>query len=104
MTEEQKKPYDAIRENDIMRYEHEMKQLDDFGYFINSDGHKSTDLDKKHRKRDFPENSVMPKRPVLAHLFYMKEHFESISKEIDSRKCPDVIKVAIKKWNGLTAK
>ena len=47
---------------DRERYEKELKQLNELGYFVNGDGVKSTDLDKKGKVKEFPEGTVMPKK------------------------------------------
>jgi len=39
---EVRKPYDQLVEKDRERYEKELKQLNELGYFINKDGVKST--------------------------------------------------------------
>lgn len=47
--------------------------MEELGYFINQDGVKSTDLDAKGRKLDFPEGTVMPKKVRSAYLYYFGE-------------------------------
>lgn len=49
LTDDQKKEYDKYIEEDRKRYVKEMEQLKTKGYFINSDGVKSTDLKVKSK-------------------------------------------------------
>lgn len=58
---------------DRTRYEGELKQLEELGYFINADGIKSTELDKKGNKKEFPEGTMMPKKVNSAYMYYFIE-------------------------------
>lgn len=49
MTDKQKKPYFDASNKDKTRYEREMNQLEQKGYFVNKDGVKSTDLALERR-------------------------------------------------------
>lgn len=73
LSAEDRKPYNAMVSKDRIRYEKELKQLDELGYFFNSDGVKSTDLDEKGNKREFPEGTVMPKKVRSSYLYFFTE-------------------------------
>jgi len=64
MTEQQKQKYHKMAEQDRIRHQNEIEQLNKLGYFVNKDGVKSTDIlpELKH----FPKNTVMPKGPMSA--------------------------------------
>jgi len=57
-----------------------MKQLNDHGFFINSEGIKSTDLMKNGKVREYPKDATMPKKSMSVLNCYIKENF-SILKE-----------------------
>ena len=50
MTSTQKKPFEDLAAQDKVRHDNEIKQLKTKGFFINSEGVKSTDLKKKITK------------------------------------------------------
>jgi len=102
MTEEQRKPYDKLRDDDAKRLEKETKQLQDLGYFINSDGVKSTNLTKKGKVTDFPLGTVLPKKAAHPYLCFATEyHKENDTK--GSTAC-DTMKIISGKWNSMTEK
>ena len=72
-TPEQKKQYDDMVAKDKERYDKQVKQLSELGYFINSEGVKSTDLDKKGNVKEFAEGTVMPKKAKSAYMYYFIE-------------------------------
>lgn len=74
MTDAQKKPYQEKSSKDAERFEKEMKQLKELGYFINSNGIKSTMLDKKGRELEFPPGTNMPKKQKTAYMFFFVEY------------------------------
>jgi len=73
LSAEDRKPYDEMVMKDKERYEKELKQLGELGYFINSDGIKSTELDRKGKVKEFPEGTVMPKKTRSAYMYYFVE-------------------------------
>ena len=73
LSREDRKPYNEMVSKDRKRYEKELKQLEELGYFINQDGVKSTDLDIKGKKRDFPQGTVIPKKVRSSYLYYFSE-------------------------------
>ena len=69
----------AIRDKE--RYEREMKQFEEEGFFVNEDGVKSTDL--MPELKDFPADTVMPKKFCNAVAFFTKENFKKIQESMD---------------------
>lgn len=58
LTAEQQLPYSKMHENDIIRHDQEMKQLLSQGFFINSNGVKSTDMQVKRKRIPAATESV----------------------------------------------
>lgn len=52
LTEKQKSKYTKIASDDKARYQKECDQLATLGYFFNSEGTKSTELEKKYTKQE----------------------------------------------------
>jgi len=44
----------------------------ELGYFINSDGIKSTFLTRKGKVMEFEEGTILPKRPFSAYIMFFK--------------------------------
>lgn len=79
----QKQPYLKMQENDVIRHKRELKDLVENGYFINSDGVKSTDLKKKKKREskvakaeDAEEAEQAPKSITTA-----STHSQSVNKK-----------------------
>ena len=73
-----------MREEDVVRYAKEMQQFREFGYFVNSDGVKSTMLTKKGKKvKDFKNGTIMPKKPNSAYVMYFKDYHLKNKREAD---------------------
>ena len=104
MSDADKAPYVKIHEEDVQRHEREMKEFNEKGYFINSDGVKSTDLTKKHKVKDFPDDTVMPKKAKTSYMAFNKENYDALAKEIGSVKVADVAKKLSERWGALTPK
>lgn len=66
LTEEQKAPFNAKHDADVKRYEGQVKQLKEKGYFIMADGTKSTDhqgtVNRKRKTAGNLTNSPAKKR------------------------------------------
>lgn len=73
MSEKDKQPYVKLHQESQARYEKEMKQFKELGYFINSDGIKSTFLTRKGKAKEFEEGTVMPKAVKNAYMFFNAE-------------------------------
>lgn len=65
-----------MKVKDQARYDKELNQLQTKGYFVNSQGVKSTDIVQKKFK--YPEGTVMPKKPVHAYQWYVRENKQKI--------------------------
>lgn len=90
---------------DRIRYEAELKQLNELGYFINKNGIKSTELDKKGKVRNFPEGTVMPKKCRSGYMYYFVECQQARKKEAGEGKVnvTQVTREISTKWNAFTA-
>ena len=75
---------------DKQRYDKEVKQLTELGYFINSEGVKSTDLDKKGNVKEFAEGTVLPKKVKSAYMFYFIEQQQENKKKVGEEKKSNV--------------
>ena len=51
MTDKEKEPYFKLQKEDEVRQKNEKQQLEDFGYFVNSDGITSTEIVNKKTYR-----------------------------------------------------
>lgn len=67
-----------MKKKDAIRFEKEMKEFKETGFFTNSDGVNSKYLDKKHRVQEFPVDTVMPKRKLTAYVIYVTEQMNSL--------------------------
>jgi len=73
LTEDQKKPYEALHQKDIKRHEKEMKEFNELGYYTNAEGVKSTFMTKKHRVQEFAIGTMMPKKIKTPFIIFMAE-------------------------------
>lgn len=73
MTDKEKEPYVKLNEQSKALYEKEMKQFNELGYYVNSEGIKSTYLNKKHVAQEFEYGTVMPKKVKGAYMFFNAE-------------------------------
>lgn len=71
LSDDQKAVYQKMAEEDKARYERETREMEEQGYFINKDGIKSTDI--KPELKDFPKETVMPKKPMAAYFHFQIE-------------------------------
>jgi len=76
MSEAKKVKWNTLRGKDILRQQKELKQLETKGYFINSEGVKSTDcVGKKHR---YPPGTKFPPRARSDYHYYVTENISKI--------------------------
>lgn len=69
LSEVQKEPYHQASTEDKIRYEREMKQFTEKGFFINSKGENSTD----HFVPKLTDDVVQPKRGLSSFMFFSME-------------------------------
>lgn len=100
ISEEKKAQLNKLAEKDIKRYQDEMEQLSQFGYFVNANGEKSTDLILQNPK--FHDDVVLPKKPRRAYIFFHKEQYEKLSKKDPTLKITEIAKLAGEKWQSLS--
>jgi len=84
-----------------------MKEYNEKGYFINSEGINSKDLEPKKRRvggKGKPvDDTVKPKKATTAWLFFHKENYEPTRKELnDTKSCTEVMKKNAEKWGAST--
>lgn len=72
--------YEAEAAKDVARFEKETKDLKDKGYFVTSDGIKSTDLPVDPKKK-WGKDVVCPKPVKSAYIFFSKENSSRIREE-----------------------
>lgn len=102
-----KKPFVAMSSNDQIRYEKEMKQMDDTGYFTNKDGVCSSTLKakpKKVKRNGMIEvvQKVAPKKACVPYIFYMKEHASEVMKQHGLKSCSQAASIVSKTWKEMS--
>lgn len=92
-----------MSKKDQLRFDKETKQLKEKGYFINSDGVKSTDLKVKPKKGKMVAKTgpVMPKRVLSPYLCFSKEFYAN-KKTKDGKSAPEVMKEIAASWGKMT--
>jgi hypothetical protein len=101
MTDAQKEPYLAKARQDEARYQKQLKELEDKGYFMTAEGKKSTDLYVDPKKK-YGDDCVVPKKPLSAYLFYTTANVNKIK---DKENCShsEAMKRCGELWNKLSA-
>lgn len=100
MTDAEKEPYLAKAKADEVRYQTQLKELEEKGYFTTADGGKSTDLYVDPKKK-YGEDCVVPKKPLSAYLFYTTSNVNKI-KESESCSHAEAMKKCGTLWNELS--
>lgn len=95
-----------MQQEDQKRFEKETKQFNELGYFINSDGIKSTYLNKKGKAQEFEIGTIMPKKVGTPYMFYLQEFYANNKKKGSDEKVSVVenMKIISGKWNEMSAK
>lgn len=103
MTDKQKQPYIDLSIEDGKRYEKDLKQLEELGYFTNADGSKSCDM--KLHPRNFKAHVTLPKRRLGIFNAYIKHLFETKKKSMGAdAKTTEVLKALCEDWKKLPDK
>lgn len=102
LTEEERAPFNKLNAEDIARHEKETKQLNELGYFINSDGVKSTLLSKKGKVLDFVEGTVMPKKTATSYMCFFKSYHAENKDTTAHVVASETAKVISQQWNALS--
>ena len=100
-----KKKYEKMNEKDKERYQKENKEFETKGFFINSDGVKSTLLNKNHQKLDFEYGTVLPKRVKHAYFIFLIEQQKLMIEQVKEGEKFSVgpaSKAIAEKWNKMT--
>jgi hypothetical protein len=106
ITESHRKKIDALRDKDAIRYNREMKEFQETGFYTNSDGSNSKFMDKKHRVKEFPIGTVMPKGVKSAYVIYFTEFHLNLKAQKKEGEKYDVVentKKISEGWNTMTA-
>jgi len=106
LTDAEKKPFEKMQQEDLKRFEKETQQFHELGYFINSDGIKSTFLTKKGKAQEFEIGTVMPKKVSSAYMLYLHEYYANNKKKSTDEKVDVVknMKLLAEKWNEMSSK
>ena len=101
LNDNEKTKWTNLSQKDKVRHDKELSQLHAKGYFVNSDGVKSTEIVQKKFK--YPDGTVMPKRTSQAYQIYVKENKDKI---IEKNKCTndEAKQICDQVWNKLTEK
>lgn len=100
MTDAQKEPYNAKAKADEQRYQNQLKELEEKGFFTTAEGGKSTDLYVDPKKK-YGEDCVVPKKPLSAYLFYTTANVNKI-KEKENCTHSEAMKKCGEIWNTLS--
>lgn len=100
MDDAAKEPYNAKAKADEERYQRQLKELEEKGYFTTAEGGKSTDLYVDPKKK-YGEDCVVPKKPLSAYLFYTTSNVNKI-KESESCSHAEAMKKCGSLWNALS--
>lgn len=90
-----------VVEQDQVRYQKELKDLNTKGYFINKNGENSKDLQKAAFNKKFTQTGVQPKKVLSAYMFYMIEIQATIRAKNPDAKIAEVSKQISEQWNNL---
>lgn len=98
MTEVEKQPYQKLHDQDVVRHDKEMKQMRELGYFINSDGVKSTFLTKKGKAKEFEDGTVMPKKAKTGYMIFFSHFYADKKNTTTGTPAPETAKLIAEKW------
>ena len=89
------------QEEDKVRFDAEVKQMNELGYFVNSKGQKSTDIMRQQPKfRDFV---VMPKKVGVAYMIFLKQNYAAAAEKCEGKKtAADVSRIVTEMWRVMT--
>lgn len=107
LTDAQRQAYDKHVEEDKKRYEKEMKEFEELGYFFNADGVKSTLLTKAGKVLEFEKGTVMPKGVKPAYFHFQSEQVTEIKKKLKPDERYDFGnngREIASKWNAMSPK
>jgi len=101
LTEEDKKTYTKLHDEDKLRYEKELASYTPPAKESDSDS--SSDEDKKRKVKKLKKDPNAPKRPANAYMFYQAEVRDAVKKEHTTKKVTEIAKLIGGKWRGLSA-
>lgn len=101
-TDAQKKPYKDQNEISVKRFERQMQELTDKGYFNNDDGINAL-KSEKDPKRKYGPTVMLPKNTKSAYFIFMIENMKIIL-EKDKMKVTEATKKIAEMWKVLPEK
>jgi hypothetical protein len=105
-TDSQRKKYDELVKKDRIRFEKEMKEFNETGFYTDANGVNSKFMDKKHRVLEFPKDTVMPKMVATAYMCFTTEalqQWRDQKKEGEKLVVVDKMKECGATWGQMTA-
>ena len=100
LSEAKKKESVHLYEQDKIRYQKECNELKEKGFFIDSNGVKSSDLMLSNPK--FLSGVVKPKKSNTAYIFYVKEQYTLIKAKMPNLDAPEILNILSKSWKELS--
>ena len=104
MDEEAKKEWVDASQQDHIRYECEVKQMQETGYFTNKDGVCSSSLKVKVKKAKGAvggEKEVKPKKACVPFMFLVKERAKEVMAEHKCSSAAGAIKILGEVWKNM---
>ena len=104
LDEKGKAPFEKKSKQDEERFRKQTKELEEKGFFTNTDGSKSTDnMDQIDPKKRFGKDVMLPKKPMSAYLCYTQQNMNTIK---EKNKCthPEAMKLAGELWSKMNDK
>jgi len=97
-----KAPYEKKAKEDEERYQKQMKELETKGFFTNTDGVKSSEMECDAKKK-YGKDIVMPKKVMSAYLYFTTDQMNKI-KEKEGCTHPEAMKKAGEIWSKMSDK
>jgi len=104
MTPKEKEPYQKLQDQDVLRYQKEAKEFKTLGFYYNSDGLKSTFMNKKHKVQEFEIGTVLPKFPSTSFFSFINEYYATNKSKFAHGPASQLGKEAGEKWRSLSPK
>jgi len=101
LTDEDKKSYAKLHDEDKLRYEKEIASYKPPAKESDSDS--SSDEDKKRKVKKQKKDPNAPKRPANSYMFFQAEVRDSVKKEHTTKKMAEIAKLIGGKWRGMSA-
>lgn len=102
LSEKDKKPFADRSKKDEVRYQKQLKDLKEKGFFTTESGIKSTDIEVDPKKK-YGKDAVLPKKSMSSYLYFTQEQVNKIK---EKEKCThlDAMRKAGEIWNKMMDK